>query len=51
MNTEKHESKEIKVVHGALFLTLSVIFVKIIGFIYKVPLSHILKDEGMGYFN
>ncbi len=36
---------------GAFALTLSVIIVKIIGFIYKMPLSHILSDEGMGYFN
>lgn len=36
---------------GAFALTLSVIIVKIIGFFYKLPLSHILGDEGMGYFN
>lgn len=36
---------------GAMALTISVIIVKIIGFFYKLPLSHILGDEGMGYFN
>ena len=36
---------------GAVALTASVIIVKIIGFLYKLPLSHILGDEGMGYFN
>lgn len=36
---------------GAFALTLSVIIVKIIGFLYKLPLSHIMGDEGMGYFN
>jgi len=36
---------------SALILTLSTIAVKIFGLIYKVPLSYILSDEGMGYFN
>lgn len=40
-----------RVLAGAFSLTLSVIIVKLIGFIYKIPLSHILTDEGMGYFN
>ena len=47
-NERKNESE---VARGALALTLSVIFVKIIGFIYKVPLSYVLGDDGMGYFN
>ena len=38
-------------VSGALALTVSVFIVKIIGYLYKLPLSHILGDEGMGYFN
>ncbi len=36
---------------GAFALTLSVVIVKIIGFLYKLPLSHVMGDEGMGYFN
>ena len=48
INEEKNRSETTK---GAFSLLLSVIFVKLIGFIYKVPLSHILGDEGMGYFN
>lgn len=36
---------------GALALTLSVVIVKVIGFFYKLPLAHLLGDEGMGYFN
>lgn len=39
------------VLGGALSLTVSAIIVKIIGVIYKVPLSYLLGDEGMGYFN
>ena len=42
---------EKQVVSGALMLTASMIIVKIFGLIYKVPLSYILSDEGMGYFN
>lgn len=51
ISIEDKKSRDIVLAKGALSLTLSVIFVKIIGFIYKVPLSHILGDEGMGYFN
>ena len=36
---------------GAFSLGLSTIIVKILGLIYKIPLSSILGDEGMGYFN
>ena len=45
------EKRKDSLIGGAFALTLSVIIVKIIGFIYKMPLSHILGDEGMGYFN
>lgn len=40
-----------ELVGGAVWLTFSLLLVKIIGFIYKVPLAHLLTDEGMGYFN
>ena len=36
---------------GAIYLTASTILVKVIGMLYKVPMSYILSDEGMGYFN
>ena len=36
---------------GVTALTISVIIVKIIGLVYKIPLLHILGAEGMGYFN
>ena len=38
-------------VSGAFSLTVSAIIVKVIGLIYKIPLSHLLGGEGMGYFN
>ncbi len=36
---------------GVTALTLSVIAVKMIGLVYKIPLLKILGAEGMGYFN
>ncbi len=39
------------IVGGTLSLTVSAIIVKIIGLIYKIPISSLLGDEGMGYFN
>ncbi len=42
---------EKQIINGALLLTISIIIVKVFGLIYKIPLSYILSDEGMGYFN
>lgn len=39
------------IVRGAISLTLAAVFSKILGLVFKIPLSHILGDEGMGYFN
>ena len=36
---------------GVTALTISVIIVKVIGLVYKIPLLKILGAEGMGYFN
>ncbi len=36
---------------GALIMTLGMLFVKIMGAIFKVPLAYIIGGEGMGYFN
>ncbi len=36
---------------GAVSLTVAVLVTKILGVMFKVPLSYILDDEGMGYFN
>ena len=35
----------------ALSLSISAIIVKIIGVAFKIPLTYILGDTGMGYFN
>ena len=37
--------------HGAAILTIGVIIMKLLGFIYKIPLGNILGDEGYGYFS
>ena len=36
---------------GVIILAVANIVVKIIGMIYKIPLTNMLGDEGMGYFN
>ena len=36
---------------GATVLAAASLLVKVIGVIYKIPLAHILGDDGMGYFN
>ena len=36
---------------GTLYVTIAVVITKILGVMYKIPLSYILGDEGMGYFN
>lgn len=38
-------------VDGVTALTLSTVFVKVMGLVYKIPLMHVLGAEGMGYFN
>lgn len=36
---------------GVVALTIANILVKIIGVFFKIPLQHMIGDEGMGYFN
>lgn len=38
-------------VHGALILMLSNIIVKVVGALFKIPLSNVIGDTAMGYFN
>ena len=38
-------------INGAVWLTMSTVLLKIIGVIYKIPISYLLGDEGMGIFN
>ena len=39
------------IARGAAVLTFSVVLLKVLGLLYKISLSHLLGDEGMGYFN
>ena len=45
------EFKSTSFLKGTLALSISVIVTKIIGVGFKVPLSYLLGDSGMGYFN
>ncbi len=36
---------------GVAVLTLASVLVKLTGLLYKIPLTYVLGDEGMGYFN
>ena len=47
----ENKKAQSEVIEGALSLTIATIVVKILGAIYKIPLSHVLGEEGMGYFN
>ena len=45
------ESRNNAFLKGTVSLSLSVIVTKILGVAFKVPLSYVLGDSGMGYFN
>lgn len=44
------EPKKQNYLHGAAVLAAGVVIMKILGFIYKVPLGNILGDAGYGHF-
>ena len=45
------EGKKHNLVQGALILTVATVIVKIIGALFKVPLTNMIGGVGMGYFN
>lgn len=49
--TEKGRRKGSRLASGALALSAAGLLVKVLGMIYKIPLTNLLGDEGMGYFN
>ena len=49
MKSVSNSKKEL--LKGAASLSIAAFFVKVLGVAYKIPLSHILEDDGMGYFN
>lgn len=50
MRSSVSDSKK-ELLKGAASLSVAALFVKVLGVAYKIPLSHILGDDGMGYFN
>ena len=50
MSGEKASRKQ-SFLQGVAVLTAATIIVKLLGFIYKVPLQNILQERGFGYFN
>lgn len=38
-------------VSGVIVLTIANVLVKAIGLLFKIPMQHMIGDEGMGYFN
>ena len=44
-------SKKQNYLHGAAILAVSVVIIKILGAIYKIPLANILGPEGYGHFS
>ena len=50
MSGEKAQKKQ-SFLQGVAVLTAATIIVKLLGFIYKVPLQNILQERGFGYFN
>ena len=44
-------SKKQTFLHGAALLAIATAVVKVIGAIYKLPLKHILEDDGFAYFS
>ena len=46
-----HEQKKPNFLKGTAILAATVVFVKVIGAIYQIPIIRILGDEGAGYFH
>lgn len=44
------DTKKQNYLHGAAILAAGVVVMKILGFLYKVPLGNLLGDDGYGYF-
>ena len=45
------KERNLAFVKGTVSLSISVIITKMLGVAFKIPLSYVLGDEGMGYFN
>lgn len=47
----QEKKRKHSVLGGVAVLTAASLLVKVIGVFYKIPLTYLLGDEGMGYFN
>ena len=47
----REKKRKQSVLGGVAVLTVASLLVKVIGVFYKIPLTYLLGDEGMGYFN
>ena len=47
----QQSNKKQTFLQGAFILLLANMLVKVIGALFKIPLQHLLLDEGMGVFN
>ena len=47
----RQKNRDTGFIRGAAALSLASLLCKILGVMYKIPLSRILLDEGMSYFN
>ena len=45
MKTKPHT-----LINGVAFLAISGIVVKVLGLVFKIPLVHVIGEEGMGHF-
>lgn len=45
------KSKKQSFVQGAFILVIASLIVKVVGAFFKIPLTHLIDDEGMGIFN
>lgn len=50
-NKEKKYHGKQSFLQGALILTIGIVIVKVVGFLFKIPLGNIIGNNGMGYFN
>ncbi len=50
-NTSRRERRSRGFLSGVSYLTVSALLVKIMGFLYRIPMLTYLGTEGMGYFN
>ena len=45
------DNKKQSFIQGAFILVAASLIVKLIGAFFKIPLAHLIDDEGMGIFN